>query len=333
MNVYFDNRWTGPHGIGRFADRLAERIAFVPLDLPGKPSQPLAPLQLACALRKKTSPALFFSPGYTAPLFAKMPFVFCIHDLAQIESPEARTSTKALFHQLITKRACHNAHSVLTVSEFSRSRILHWSGLPEGRVVTVGNGVDAAYQPDGAPFAFPQPYLLCVSNRRPHKNEPRLLAAFAQARGLDGIPLLFTGDETPEIHRSIQDLGIANRVFFVGRIPESELPALYRSALALLFPSLYEGFGLPVVEAMASGTPVLTSNTTSLPEIGGNAVLTTDPYSIDGLAHELERIVTDSELRATLRTRGLERAKLFSWESTANRVKEVLAKASSPTGK
>jgi glycosyltransferase involved in cell wall biosynthesis len=86
------------------------------------------------------------------------------------------------------------------------------------------------------------------------------------------------------------------------------------------------------VEAMASGTPVLTSNTTSLPEIGGNAVLTTDPYSIDGLAHELERIVTDSELRATLRTRGLERAKLFSWESTANRVKEVLAKASSPTG-
>jgi glycosyltransferase involved in cell wall biosynthesis len=325
--VFFDDRWIGAHGIGRFAAMLAERLPLLPLQLPGKPTHPLDPWRLSRAIPPTPRPAVFFSPGYTAPLFPKIPFVFCIHDLNYLECPENRDPLKVLYFQTLTKRACAQAASILTVSEFTRHRLLNWLSIDPSKIHTVGNGVDPAYRPEGEPFSHPAPYLLCVSNRRPHKNEERLLQAFAQVAPSIDLPLLFTGPPTRELLETCTALGIQNRVRFLGWIPESQFPALYRSAHALLFPSLYEGFGLPVLEAMASGTPVLTSTETSLPEISAGAALLVNPRDPEAIALGIQQIALDSELRQNLRQKGLRRAKNFTWDQTAQGVHAALLAA------
>lgn len=323
--VYFDERWIGPHGIGRFAANLAERIALQPLGMKGKPSHPFDPLRLASALFRRSEPGLFFSPGYNAPLFGKMPFVFCIHDLCPLDCPESFSRLRAAFFNTFTKPACHRASAVITVSDFSKQRIIRWSGLPPERIVVAGNAVDSSFSPGGERHSHHAPYLLAVSNRRPHKNDARLIAAFANARDISDTHLLITGNPTRELNALVRRLRIETRVHFTGQVTDRQLAALYRGATGAVLPSLYEGFGIPVVEAMASGTPVLTSSTTSLPEVAGDAALLVDPTSIDEIAQGISRITNDSRLRQSLRNAGLIRAKRFSWDSIANRVQETLA--------
>ena len=152
------------------------------------------------------------------------------------------------------------------------------------KVVTVYCGEDASYHSGVDPYGLQFPYMLCVSNRRLHKNEFRTVEAFARARLNPDLHLVFTGEPTPELMNCIERQGISMRVHFVGTVPDAQLPCLYGSAEALVFASLYEGFGLPVLEAMACGTPVVTSNTTSLPEIAGDAALLVDPTSVEQIA-------------------------------------------------
>ena len=166
-----------------------------------------------------------------------------------------------------------------------------------------------------------------VSNRRPHKNEERALAAFARARIDPSIRLLLTGLPTNTLQAFIAHLGLTERVDFLGRVEDTQLPAVYRGALGLLFPSFYEGFGLPVIEAMASGVPVLTSTVTALPEVAGDAALLVDPYDVDAIASGIERLLTDEDLRTRLRVAGLKRAAMFRWDDVAARVQRVLDEA------
>ncbi|HOO40830.1 MAG TPA: glycosyltransferase family 1 protein, partial [Syntrophales bacterium] len=140
------------------------------------------------------------------------------------------------------------------------------------------------------------------------------------------IRLIFTGNPNEKLMSLARNLDVEKRVEFMGRVPEGDLPGLYRGALALIFPSLYEGFGLPVVEAMACGTPVLTSNTTSLPEVAGDAALLVDPTSVEQIKGGIERLCSDPELRRMLSEKGLQRVKLFKWENVADKVKTVLQK-------
>jgi glycosyltransferase involved in cell wall biosynthesis len=149
--------------------------------------------------------------------------------------------------------------------------------------------------------------------------------AFARAGLSDGLHLVFTGEPAAELTECIERCNVTASVDFVGVVPETRLPALYRSAEALAFASLYEGFGLPLLEAMACGTPVVTSNTTAMPEIAGGAALTVDPTSVAQIADAMKRIVGDTFLRRRLREEGLARAVQFSWASTVARVHEVLA--------
>jgi glycosyltransferase involved in cell wall biosynthesis len=131
--------------------------------------------------------------------------------------------------------ACNRATAVLTVSEFTRSQILDWSGVPPEKVINVSCGVEPSYRPEGNTYGFPFPYLLCVSNRKPHKNESRLVMAFANAK-VGGVHLVFTGDSSPEMMKCIAEQHVKDRVHFTGVLPEPELPALYRGAEALVFP-------------------------------------------------------------------------------------------------
>jgi glycosyltransferase involved in cell wall biosynthesis len=319
-----DTRWLGPHGIGRFTAEIQRRLALRDWGLPGSPSSPLDPLRMTWAMAKLPQDAMVFIPGYNAPLWPVRPFIFTVHDLNHLDVPNNSSASKRLYYHLVIRRACHTALRVLTVSEFSRQSIIEWAGVSPQQVVCVGNGVDASFNPEGERHDPGFGYFLMVSNRRPHKNETRVLAAFARARIDPAIRLLLTGFPTNALQAYIAQLGLTERVVFMGRVEDAQLPALYRGALGLLFPSLYEGFGLPVVEAMASGVPVLTSTVTALPGVAGDAALLVDPYEVDAIASGIERLLTDEDLRTRLRTAGLKRAATFRWDDVAARVKHVL---------
>lgn len=323
--IYADQRWIGDHGIGRFAKNVLSRIDCNPIGLGGHPASPFDSYRLSRALASLTPKDLFFSPGYNTPLFCSSPFVFTIHDLSHIHCPENSSPLIRLYYATVMKRACHRARRILTVSEFTRSQIIEWSGVAANAVVNVGCGVDPEYRPNGETLQFSYPYLLCVSNRKRHKNEFRVVTAFAHSGIASDIHLIFTGDSTVELSRYIAQLQVGERVHFVGRVLEGKLPALYRGACALLFPSLYEGFGLPLLEAMACGTAAVTSNLTAMPETAGAAACLVDPTSPEDIAAAICQVTSDSRLRAALREKGFERAAQFSWERTANAVRNALA--------
>ncbi len=325
--IYADQRWIGDHGIGRFARRVLAGLDYRPVSLVSHPASPLDPWRLTREFGKLTAKDLFFSPGYNAPLFCNSPFVFTVHDLNHIDRPENSNPLKRLYYATVLKRACHRAARILTVSEFSRRRVVEWSGVAPERVFNVGCGVDPEYNPGVKPYHFPFPYLLCVSNRKRHKNEFRVVEAFARARLAADTRLIFTGKPTAELANCVERCKMTARVQFVGVVLDANLPSLYRSAEALVFPSLYEGFGLPVLEAMACGTPVVTANTTALPEVAGEAALQVDPTSVEQIAEAIERIVNDNSLREQLRDKGLAQAAKSSWATTTARVHELLTGA------
>lgn len=323
--LYADQRWVGDHGIGRFARRVLEELHYVPIPLRSNPAAPFDSWRLTRALRDLNGRDVFFSPGFNTPLFCGSPFVFTIHDLSHVYCPENSSRMIQLYYATIVKRACRRAAMILTVSDFTRHQIIEWAGLREEKVLDVGCGVDAAYRPGLETYHLPFPYLLCVSNRKEHKNEFRLVEAFAKSALDVNVRLVFTGDPDAMLMRQIGKLTLHERIVFLGKVPEEKLPSLYRGAVALVFPSLYEGFGLPLIEAMACGTPVVTSNVAAMPETAGNAALLVDPTCVDEIAQAMNRITYDESLREQLRERGLARAKLFSWQTTCHRVRELLA--------
>jgi glycosyltransferase involved in cell wall biosynthesis len=323
--VYYDPRWRGTYGIGRFSSAVLKRIPGEPLQIAGHPASPLDPLRLSLALSSCPRDTVFFSPGFNAPFFSRSPFVFTVHDLNHIDRPENSSAAKRLYYSLILKRACRQAAHVLTVSDFSRTRIAEWSGLPLERVTNVGNGVDRAFNSGVEHYTPGYPYLFCVGNRKLHKNELRTIEAFSAANVPQQMRLIFSGNPTAELVAKIENAGMSGRIVFAGQIPESQLPSYYRGAVALLFPSLYEGFGLPVIEAMACGTPVITSNTTSLPEVAGDAALLVTPESVEEIASAIRKLLSDTGLQEHLRTRGYQQAAKFTWERTYAKTIEVLS--------
>lgn len=325
MNLVFDSRWVGDHGIGRFALEVCHRLESAELyECHLKPTEPLDVFYLSYNFLKRNC-SLWFSPGYNAPLWGLDRYVFTIHDLNHIDLDTNSSPLKRLYYSLVMRRACRRAARVLTVSEFSRQRIIDWAGVPPSGVVNVGNGVSSAFSCVVEPYQPGYPYLFCVGNRKGHKNELRLLQAFASASIDSSIRLVFSGPSSAELEEAARGLGVVERLSFLGRVEEGFLSSVYRGAIALVFPSLYEGFGLPVIESMACGTPVITSNTTALPEVAGDAALLVDPTDVAAITGAIEAIVGDETLRARLSAKGLERAKAFSWDLVADRVKAVLS--------
>jgi len=324
--IYADQRWIGHNGIGRFARHVLAGLDYRPITLSSSPAAPLDSWFLARALGPLARNDVFFSPGYNTPLFCRSPFVFTIHDLSHIYCPEIGGPLLDLYYATVMKRACHRAARILTVSEFTRKQIIDWSGVSPEKIVNVGCAVDSAYQPNGDSYGLPFAYLLSVSNRKRHKNEFRIVEAFAKANLNPRTHLVFTGEPVADLVCCIEWHQLRSRVDFVGVVPEAKLPSLYRGAEALIFPSLYEGFGLPILEAMACGTPVVTANTTAMPEVAGDAALFVDPASVEQISRAMEQIVTDTSLRQQLREKGPTRSARFSWGNTISRVRGCLEK-------
>jgi glycosyltransferase involved in cell wall biosynthesis len=323
MSVSFDARWLGSHGIGRFASEVSTRCGFEPLAIPGKPLSLLDPIKIRHALHAKR-PAHYFSPGYNPPLGSPCPFSFTIHDLMLLDLPQLRSFAKTGYFDWIVKPGIRNAAVVFTVSEYSRQRIIDWSGVNPEKVIAVGNGVDPLYSPQGVRWQHPRPYLLYVGNQRAHKNVELLIDAFARSLLTSEYDLLLTGQFSESVAAKVATNKLGAQVHALGMVPEEQLPSLYRGASALALPSLYEGFGLPLVEAMACGTPVVASNVTAIPEVCGDAALLFDPYDLDGMVGALNQLERQSVVDK-LRSAGLQRAAVFNWDRVAERVKSAIS--------
>lgn len=322
--VIFDSRWIGSHGIGRFAKEVSDRLNFTASHISDKnPAGLFSAIQLGLWATPKKGKALF-SPSYIPPIFSSLPFSFTIHDLNHIDVEYNSSLLKRIYYRAIIRPAIKRAYRVLTVSEFSKKRIIDWSGCLPEKVKVVGNGVTAVFNDAVEPMKPGYSYIFCCSNRKGHKNEPRLIRAF-QKSGLDNqLKLVFTGKADENISRLIKELSLETSIVFTGQVSEDTLASWYKGAIVTAFPSLYEGFGLPLIESMACGTPVIASNTTCLPEIGGDAGYYVDPLSIESIAEGLKHVVGDESLRKEMREKGLSRAKLFTWDRTASLVSDAL---------
>lgn len=324
VKVLYDARWIGEHGIGRFANEVSERNnGFIKIKNSLKPTSPMDVffITLYLAFNK----GIYFSPGYNCPFLFLNRSIITIHDLNHIDIDHNSSFLKKVYYELVMKRACRKSLKVLTVSDFSKKRICEWAGIDSSKVLVVGNGVseefiDLKSQGNG----LHNEYILVVSNRKKHKNESRILASFQKAAIPPSVKLVFTGEPTEEITKEINLKGLQDRVVFKGRVDNNDLALLYKNSLFLLFPSLYEGFGLPVIEAMSCGTAVITSNTTSLPEIAGNAAILVNPESIDEISAAIQNLYFNQDLRSKLIEKGLTQAQKYSWNTTSNLIKDFL---------
>ncbi|GIV97635.1 MAG: glycosyl transferase family 1 [Herpetosiphonaceae bacterium] len=282
-------------------------------------------------------PDLAFIPAHVIPALPPRRSVVTIHDLGYLYFPEAHPAAQRLYLRISTRWSAFASSHIIADSQATRNDLIRYCGTPSGKITVVPLGVSPRFAPRpeeeylavARHYGLEPPYLLYVGTIQPRKNLVRLIEAYAQAlRQRRDLPVLALGGKrgwlTESIERRAEELNIAGRVRFLGYVDDQHLPALLSGALAFLLPSLYEGFGLPALEAMACGTPVLASSTSSLPEVVGDAALLVDPTDPAAIAEAILRLCGDTGLRAELAARGIERARLFSWRRTAHETLAVL---------
>jgi glycosyltransferase involved in cell wall biosynthesis len=292
------------------------------------------------AILRRLRPDWYISTFFLPPVTPCRAAIL-IHDLSFRAHPGYYPLSMAAYMRLLTGLAIRRAEIVVALSEFTQGEIVRFYPAAGGKVAVVYPGVGAEFCPDAkeddralSALGVQQPYVLAVGNIHPRKNLGRLLDAWLRlpvlAPASDGSPptpaLTWAGLDrwgSGDLIRRARGAGVQ----LIGFVPATYLPALYRQAEALVYPSLYEGFGLPPLEAMACGTPVLTASTTSLPEAVGDAAVMVDPTDVKALAEGLARVLFDGALRRDLRARGLARAAEFRWEGTAARLMDILDEA------
>jgi glycosyltransferase involved in cell wall biosynthesis len=281
--------------------------------------------------------------AFVAPLFSPCPTVVTVLDLSFLRFPEAFKTFNRLYLGLMTRVSVRRASRVIAISESTRQDVIALLGASPDRVHRVYCGVDSAFRP--LPRAevdafrrrksLPERFILNLGTIEPRKNVMRLVEAYASlvtsAPGeMADVPLVVAGGKgwlADPIYRRVQELGMHDRVRFVGYVPEADKQLWYNAATCFCYPSLYEGFGLPPLEAMACGVPVITADAASLPEVVGDAGLTVPPLDVGALAEALRRVLLDPALRADLAVRGRARALRFSWTEAARQTAQIYALA------
>ena len=271
---------------------------------------------------------LLHVPHYNAPLLHRGPLIVSILDLIHLIDPTYRKKAASrLYAKPMMKLAAHKSRHVITLSEYSKMTLVERLGISNAKISVVYCGVSPEFVPEVKDVArrriaehlgVDSPYVLYVGNLKPHKNVPTLIQAVSKLRNRCSIPLklVIVGDDPhwgAARREECVTAGIAESTIFVKSVAQELLPAVYSAAQVLVMPSTLEGFGLPVLEAMACGTPVVTSNAASLPEVGGDAVVYFDPYSLDELVSAIERVLSSTDLQRSLIAKGLERARMFDW--------------------
>jgi glycosyltransferase involved in cell wall biosynthesis len=266
----------------------------------------------------RIQPDLSHYTNFLAPIFEDRPYVVTVHDMSLETLRTAHPIAKRLYTRRLAPRAARNARLVLTNSEYSKWEIVRYLSIPEDRIRVTPLAPSPEFKPTRAGREG-NPYFLYVGNLEPRKNLERLIEAFARMPSKEH-DLLIAGNRwyrgESAVHKA-RALGLEGRVKFLGYVPRSDLPGLFSGATAFVYPSLLEGFGLPIVEAMACGAPVITSNTSSMKEVAGDSAVLVDPTSVLELTEALAMLGEDAQARHDLSRKGLSRAAQFSWNRTA----------------
>jgi glycosyltransferase involved in cell wall biosynthesis len=294
------------------------------------------------------APDLVHIPLNQVPLLMIRPYVVTVHDMANLFFPEQRSGARMQLRRFRFRRGLVRANRVIAVSEATRRDVESFLGFPSSRIRRVYNAPDPGFLDRAGTsrdeqqrilerYQITYPFLLYAGNIRRHKNVPRLVEAFAVVREqLSSHPLyrdlrlVIIGDtisQYPEVRQTVIRSRTEHVVRFLGFVPFDTLRCFYESAAAFVFPSRYEGFGLPPLEAMACGAPVVTSSVSSLPEVVGDAAVLVNPENVFDIARGIRDVLLDEALRATLICRGREQAARFSWERTARQVLEIYQEA------
>ena len=280
---------------------------------------------------RRERPDLYHAPHYVLPAGVRCPSVVTIHDCIHLMFPQYLPNRLAYAYARAQMwSAARRSDCILTVSEASKRDILHLFNVPPEKIVVVYNAIDSHFSVTPSEdavarvrerYQLDHKFVLYVGNIKPHKNLVRLIEAFDELRQgeLEDLKLLIIGDQiskVPALRRAVHRHKLHKQVRFLGYVADDQLAVLYRLASVFVFPSLYEGFGLPPLEAMASGTPVVTSNVSSLPEVVGDAAVLVNPYDVDAIVDGLRRVLTDPVLAADMSRKGIDRAREFSWEQS-----------------
>ncbi|HEY4611658.1 MAG TPA: glycosyltransferase family 1 protein [Bacteroidota bacterium] len=283
---------------------------------------------------------IFFSPAYALPLFSKpaaTKFIVTIHDLIAYSYPESFTLKMRLWQRLFVQNAARQADRIIAASQATRSDLLRYSSVDPNNVIVVHHAVEESFRPIQDiglrekvrnKYALPEQFILTVGTIEPRKNHA--LLAHAYSRLPESIrkryPLVIAGSQgwyAEKILTEIRQYNLGESLKFVGFVEHEDLPVLYNLATLFVYPSLYEGFGYPPLEAMACGIPVITSNCSSLPEVVGDAAPLIDPHDLQQLARQMELVLTDETLWRELRQKGLQRAAYFNWRRNAEETMKV----------
>jgi glycosyltransferase involved in cell wall biosynthesis len=331
--------------------RLPKNFSTVTLTL--SPSTTRGYLALRKILREQRCdlmhmPSLLWLPPYLPPC----PFVVTVHDVLDYmyRASNGRGLSNSL-HFYSTRFVLRHASRIMAVSNFTKNDVSRLFGIPGSRIEVIYNAIDERFMqghssPDERQFISERyqvnyPFVLYAGRISPHKNLVRIIEAFSSLKAelgkddlVSDLKLIIIGDEVsrhPDLRRTVIKSGVQNDVRFLGFVPIDVLRIFYDSAKVFVFPSLYEGFGLPPLEAMSHGTPVVTSNTSSLPEVVGNAAVLVNPENVFEISKALYRSLTDRALREKLKQNGYEQVKRFSWENSVARVLQVYDQVGNPS--
>jgi glycosyltransferase involved in cell wall biosynthesis len=333
---------TKPEAIERFKDRWPNISLRLTL-----PHTPLIRIPLTLSVELRKHPVDLLHVQFTAPPLAPCPVVASIHDLSFEHLPKTFKRRSRMQMRLTIRRTAQTAAELITISEYSKRDIVTAYGIDSDRVTVTPLAAPAHFAPvtDATAiervkkdYGFRGDYILAVGSIQPRKNLTRLIDAYAElvrSRNEENLPrLVLVGKRAwlfEETIRTAERQQLQDRILFTGYVPERDLPALYSGALCFVYPSYFEGFGLPPLESMQCGTPVITGNLTSLPEVVGDAGIMVDPYDVRAISGAIARLIDDSGLRNCLRVKGLARARAFNWRETARRTVEVYERAAGLT--
>jgi glycosyltransferase involved in cell wall biosynthesis len=326
-------------------DPPLDRIPHLTTNLPTKPwrfSALLAHFARISQDRMFPHVDLFHATDHLLPRFSGVKSVFTLHDLVFCFYPETHKLLNRWFLTLMMPRFLKAADAVIAVSEHTKKDAIHMYGVHENKIKVIHEGVNAGFRRRPADavaavrhrYSLPDRFILSVGTIEPRKNFTSLVEAYHALKNLGtDCRLVIVGKRGwlyEGFFRRLRELGLEDEVIFPGFVPDDDLPPLYSAADLFVFPSLYEGFGLPVLEAMACGTPVVTSNASSLPEVVGDAALLVDPNDVQALIRAMSAVLDDKDLRGELRAKGPRQAAKFSWENAAHETLAVYTSLLTP---
>lgn len=282
---------------------------------------------------KRCESLLYHSPNYILPFGIKIPTVLTVHDLITLDYPYYCQNETVLYFKMCLKRSINKASKIITVSNQVKEDILKHFKIPNNKIEVIYHGISSIFVKTLDlsiidKYEIPNKYILFVGNIEPKKNLGRLIKAFSLLKMQQGIKhkLVIAGKKGwkyKSVFQMVKELGLKNEIVFTDYIPEKDLPALYSMADIFVFPSLYEGFGIPPLEAMACEVPVLVSNKGALPEVTGSKCLQVDPYDVKHIADKMYKLISDQNLRQKSVNDGKQWVKQFTWEQTARKTLEV----------